>query len=111
MTEQERCLRHKWTDGWVCEKCGLKYADYVELRKEKGRSGTPFPRLRRVNRDIELVTELILRNDTKDAPIRTVRHGKWHECIIPIGKDHVAYLTLPDGAFREIREVWEGAQA
>ena len=23
-----RCSRHKWKDGWICDKCGLRRADY-----------------------------------------------------------------------------------
>ena len=105
----KECLRHQWTDGWICEKCGLAYADYAEQRKAKGFTGTPFPRQRRVNKDIELLTELILRNDAHDAPTKTERHGKWHECIIPIGNDDVAYLTLTDDAFQVMRKIWEEA--
>ena len=66
--------------------------------------------LRRVNKDIELITELILRNDAKDAPQKTEYNGKWYQSIIPVGKDHVAYLTFDDDAFQTMRKVWEEAQ-
>ncbi len=105
-----KCLRHKWDDGWVCEKCGLTKAEYIKKRKEKGLSNAPFPRLRRVNRDIELITELILRNDAVVAQKKTIYNGKWYQSTIPVGKDHVAYLTFDDDAFQTMRKIWEEAQ-
>ena len=27
--------RHKWSDGWICSKCGMKRADYEEERRKK----------------------------------------------------------------------------
>jgi hypothetical protein len=106
----DKCSRHKWDDGWVSEKCELMRAEYMAKRKERGLSDTPFPRLRRVNKDIELITELILRNDAKDAPQKTEYNGKWYQSIIPVGKDHVAYLTFDVDAFQAMRKIWEEAQ-
>jgi len=60
----------------------------------------------KLNKDIKLITELILRNNAHDAPIKTERIGKWYECIIPIGDNYVAYLTLTDDAFQELCKIW-----
>ena len=30
------CKRHHWKDGWICEKCGLKRADYEQMRTKGG---------------------------------------------------------------------------
>ena len=27
------CKRHKWTCGWVCDRCGLRRADYEESKR------------------------------------------------------------------------------
>lgn len=29
-----RCSRHKWKDGWVCDKCGMRRADYEQIRSQ-----------------------------------------------------------------------------
>ena len=60
-----------------------------------------------MDRDIELISELALRNDINNAPNKTERIGEWHQSTIPIGKDHVAYLTFDDDAFQEMRNIWE----
>jgi len=31
---ERRCKRHKWKDGWICDKCGLRRADYERDRSE-----------------------------------------------------------------------------
>jgi len=104
------CLRHQFKEDF-CVKCGITYGEYLKQRRAKGYSDPIFPRLRRVNRDIELVTDLVLRNDVHDAPAKTERQGKWYECVIPIDKDHVAYLTIPEDSFRAMQEIWLEAMA
>jgi hypothetical protein len=60
-------------------------------------------RKRHVDRRIELITWLIQNCPIGPAPKKTERHGKWYEIIIPIGKDHVAYLSMSEDAIAEIR--------
>jgi len=56
-----------------------------------------FPlREKRLDKSVEMVTELSLLHQLNPAPVKTERMGKWYEVVIPIGKDHVAYLTMPE---------------
>ena len=48
---------------------------------------------------LDAVSSLILQFDVAPAATKVERFGKWHECIIPIGDDHVALLTLDNDAF------------
>lgn len=45
---------------------------------------------------------LIKDNSIMQAPATTQRSGEWHEIIITIGDDHVAYITLDDDALKEL---------
>ena len=31
----KKCKRHHWKDGWICEKCGLRKADYITQRGKR----------------------------------------------------------------------------
>ena len=57
---------------------------------------------------IESVTKLILEFDVADAPRRIELVDKWHQCIIPIGKNHTAQLLIDDEAFEELKRIHEG---
>lgn len=103
------CLRHTFQSDF-CTRCGITYGEYLKQRREAGYSNPIFPRLRRVDRNIELVTELAQINTVGDAPVKTERMGKWNEVVIGISDDHVAYLTLNDDCFKVIQAVWLEAQ-
>lgn len=40
-----------------------------------------------------------------EAPAKTERFGNHYEYIIPIGKDHVAYLTIDEDALMELKKL------
>ena len=66
-----------------------------------------FPlREKRLDKSVEMVTELSLLHQLNPAPAKTERMGKWYEVVIPIGKDHVAYLTMPEDTLGEIKMMW-----
>jgi hypothetical protein len=88
----------------------LTYGEYLKQRREAGYSNPIFPRLRRVDRNIELVTELAQINKIDDATVKTERVGKWYEVVIHIDDDHVAYLTIDNDCFEVIQAVWLEAQ-
>ena len=54
-----------------------------------------------------MLYKLINDNEISDAPIRTMRHGKWHSIILSIGKDHIAEITLDDEALLELNKLIE----
>jgi len=41
---------------------------------------------------------------TKEAPTRPIRYGEWVECVLPIGADEVAYLTMTQEAYDALIE-------
>jgi len=53
----------------------------------------------------KLLTKLIMVNGIGDAAAKTERIGQWYECVIGIGKDHVAYITLDDEAFKALYDL------
>jgi hypothetical protein len=55
-----------------------------------------------MDESIEMVVKLSLLHQLNPAPQKTERVGKWHEAVIPIGKDHVAYLTMSDETLEAI---------
>lgn len=52
-----------------------------------------------------LLACLIAQNDIHEAPENTARYGGWSEVLIGIGKDHVAYITLPNDALEELVKI------
>ena len=28
-----RCSRHRWSSGWICDKCGMRRSDYEKFRQ------------------------------------------------------------------------------
>jgi len=61
----------------------------------------------RVNKNIEIVADLIKRHKMLQAPVKSEYYGTWYEITIPIGKDHTATLLLSDDAMNEIKRVTE----
>jgi len=49
-----------------------------------------------------LLKQLICGTIPHDAPVRTERVGKHLEWVIGIGKDHSAFITMTDEAFRAL---------
>jgi hypothetical protein len=52
--------------------------------------------------DIELLAELIKRNNIHEAPSSTIRYGKHYESLIAIGDNHTAFLTIIDDAYEHL---------
>ena len=58
-----------------------------------------------INKDTEVITDLVKRHGMAQAPAKMELQGEWFEVLIPIGKNHVAYLYLPDDTIEEIRRM------
>jgi hypothetical protein len=63
-----------------------------------------------LDKEVEIITDLIQRHGIYTAPAKTGRCGDWFQVVILIGKDHAAYLTLPEDSVDEIRRTWENGK-
>jgi hypothetical protein len=85
-------------DGGFGGTSGMK----LEIKQRK-----PPLKKKRLPEEVEIVTKLALMFELHDAPVKTERHGKWYEVVIPIGKDHCAYLTMPEDTLEQIKFMWD----
>lgn len=56
-------------------------------------------------RKVKLLREIINSSNVNLAAQKTERYGEWKEVIIGIGKDHVAYITMPVESYEELMKI------
>lgn len=81
--------KHKWKDGWICDVCGLKKADYEDNKKI-----------------IELTATLMMLANIDVMHVKKREFsGVWYEAVIPIGNDNVAYLTIDSDGMDALKKI------